>query len=557
MAQPRPVDQALAQTRSDESDSLELLVAMGRDFAQSGDIEATLPKALARITDHIKAAGGALFLLSDDGTTLRCHACAGESKIIGLVMPSDQGIVGRCVQTNHGEMVRDVANDPDFYGKADAESGFVTRSILCTPMSVQGERLGAIELVNKRGGDGLFEEADLHVLQALTHSAALAILNARMAAALVEQERVKRELELASEIQRTLLPMARPLPFPAHGLNVPAREVSGDFYDFFELPDGRICFNVGDVSGKGMNAALLMAKTAALFRCLGKTIHEPGRLLAIINDEICETASRGMFVTMAGGLYDPASGRLLLVNAGHEPVLLRRSDGTYDSFGAEAPPLGILAGCEFPEVEIALDGGCLYIFTDGVTEGYVGEGEVLGAEGVKALFDRHAGLPVDLRIQKVAQPLTGKGPLRDDVTVLAVEGNPRTEARFSAVPEALADIRDLIRNRAAAAGFTEMPMGDLVLAVDEACQNIIRHGYGGAPGGEIIVTIGREGERLAVLLRDFAKTVDPAKIKPRDLNDIRPGGLGVHFIREVMDEVAFLPPPDGRGNLLRLAKTIG
>ena len=115
---------------------------------------------------------------------------------------------------------------------------------------------------------------------ALSASAALAILNARMAEALVEQERIARELELAAEIQRSLLPEPGGHDFPVAGINYAARTVSGDFYDFFPLDDGRICFNLGDVSGKGMNAALLMAKTSSLYHCLGKTVHDPGRRLA-------------------------------------------------------------------------------------------------------------------------------------------------------------------------------------------------------------------------------------------------------------------------------------
>ena len=104
----------------------------------------------------------------------------------------------------------------------------------------------------------------------------------------------------------------------------PIQEVSGDFYDHFELPDGTIAFAIGDVSGKGLNASLLMAQTASLFRCLGKTMRDPARLMSILNREICETVSRGMFVTMVAGLYDPATGQLRFANAGHLPPLVRR-----------------------------------------------------------------------------------------------------------------------------------------------------------------------------------------------------------------------------------------
>src|SRR5581483_1485477 len=171
-------------------------------------------------------------------------------------------------------------------------------------------------------------------------AAALAIHNFRLTDRLVQQERERHELELAAEIQRDLLPRATAPGFPVHGINVPARAVSGDFFDIIPLPDGRIWFNVGDVSGKGMNAALLMAKTSSLFRCLAKSAEHPGQLLGAINNELCETNFHGMFVTMVGGLFDPATGLGRLSNAGHEPPLLFHvADQRYSAIPADAPPL--------------------------------------------------------------------------------------------------------------------------------------------------------------------------------------------------------------------------
>ncbi len=195
---------------------------------------------------------------------------SGRLQITGLRLNHDQGIVGNSVQTNEGRIVRDVSKDPNFHKGVDEQTGHTTKSILCAPMGVKGDRIGAIELINKRTNDGLFDNNDLNLLQALASSAALAILNARMSAALVEQERVKRELELAAEIQRSLLPADTDNDFPIQGVNLPARTVSGDFYDFYPLDDGRIAFTLGDVSGKGMNAALLMAKTASPAALLGE-----------------------------------------------------------------------------------------------------------------------------------------------------------------------------------------------------------------------------------------------------------------------------------------------
>lgn len=555
---------------------------MGQDFATSLDIDETLRQGLKRITDYVGAEGGALFLLDETGEKLTCTASNGPIDLDGLTLNSDEGIVGRSVQMDVGEIVRDVSKDPHFQNAVDAETGFTTRSILCAPMSVKEEKIGAIELVNKSSGDGLFDEHDLHLLRSLSSSAALSIKNARMAEALVEQERVRRELELAAEIQRSLLPDEGGEESPIHGVNCPARTVSGDFYDFFPLEDGRICFNLGDVSGKGMNAALMMAKTASLFRCLGKTIHRPGRLLALINDEICETATRGMFVTMAGGLYDPKTGIVKMANAGHEPPLVYMGGEDFEAFEADAPPLGIMPSFSddgIPEVEIDLDGGTLYIFTDGVTEGYLEDGSELEAEGLKRILIDKAADPANARLQAVIECINRENvALRDDLTLLAIDdglnkierekqglGGRRLDANtsetvfhlnFPSQADRLKLVRSAVFDTAMLCGCSEGIARDIVIAVDEACQNVIRHAYKGSPDGQVVLDIARDGDNIVLSLRDFADPVDPSKIKPRDLDDLRPGGLGTHFIKEVMDEVDFLPPPDGDGNLLRMVRRI-
>jgi sigma-B regulation protein RsbU (phosphoserine phosphatase) len=423
-------DLAAPRSGQEYGNTVELLSEMSRDFAASMDIVETLHKALARITSYLDAEAGSLFLLENDDTELVCVACDGPVDITGLRIPAEQGIVGSCIRDNICQMVRDVAENPDFAAEIDAQTGFTTRSILCSPMSVKEQRIGAIEVLNKKCGKrwwlteephGLFEENDRHVLQALSSSAALAILNARMAEELVEQEKLRRELELAAEIQRGLLPERPPSPFPVCGVNFPARGVSGDFYNFFPLEDGRIGFAIGDVSGKGMNAALLMAKTSSLYRSLGRETTNPGHLLAKVNEEICETATKGMFVTMVGGVYDCKKDRLVLANAGHEPPLYRDRNGTFRNFEADAPPLGIAPGTEFSEIELPLEGGALYIFTDGVTESHVGDEDMLGVDGLKAMIGELSGLSMPQRLDTIAGRLSGKGDLFDDLTLLAVE----------------------------------------------------------------------------------------------------------------------------------------
>ncbi len=585
MADDQTTNNLIAVSGERFGDHLELLSEMSRDFAESGDIEQALLKGLERIVDYMNAEGGALFLLGDDDSqTIECRACVGPVDITGLTLPTGQGIVGRCVETGHGEIVRDVSKDPNFQGDVDAKTGFKTRSILCAPIAVKDRRLGAIEVLNKRGGDGLFSPLDLNMLIALGASAGLAIVNARMAAELVEKERVERELELAAQIQRSLLPQPGGPEFPVSAVNVPARMVSGDFYDFFTLEDGRIYFCLGDVSGKGIGAALTMAKATSLFHCLGKAIHAPGHLLDLINTELAETATQGRFVTMAAGLYSPKTGEITLSNAGHEPPLIMDRQGSFIDVPASAPPVGIapdIAGPDgFPETKHKLEGGAIYIFTDGLTEGYLADGSELGVEGLKERLIQTQTSQPDVRIDAVIGLIhRGGTPLRDDLTILVLDDTqaskdrPDTDQQLPALdddesgdwlvdlrlptqPAMLKVIRRVTEQAATLCGCDERTSQDIVIAVDEACQNVIRHAYGGGVG-ELILSVRKTDKTMVVRLRDFAPPVDVSKIKPRDLDDLRPGGLGTHFIREIMDDVAFLAPSDGEpGNILRMEKRI-
>ena len=407
-------------------EQLELLAEMGRDFATSLDIEASLIRAIRRIVRYLDAEAASLFLLEDD--RLVCRACFGPVDIKGIELAPDRGIVGRSIAENTCQIVRDAESDPDFSGGIDAGTGFRSRSILCAPLSVNARRVGAIELLNKRGGDGRFTEHDGNVLQVLATSAALAIINAQLTVVAVEQERVNRDIELAVDIQRSLLPPRGDDDAPIVGLNLPARSVTGDFYDVFPVAGGRLCFSIGDVSGKGINAALLMAKASSLFRCLGKSNHHPGRLLAVLNNEFCETGTRGMFVTMVAGLYDPSTDVIEFANAGHEPPLFRHRNGEYEALTQSAPPLGIsadLVGDEgFPLSRITLAGGAFVAFTDGATEARRPNGTPLEADGLKACLDEHWWVPRCRRLDAMLATLEQAGVMfSDDLTLLLVQNS--------------------------------------------------------------------------------------------------------------------------------------
>jgi phosphoserine phosphatase RsbU/P len=557
------------------SNHLELLSKMSGHLAVTLNLDETIQKALDLIVKFVQAEGGALFLLEEKFSTLVCKASAGPVDIRGIRVKAGEGVVGQCVTHNTSRIVKDVRQDANFDHSVDEATGFQTRSILCTPMTVNKQKVGAIELVNKRTADGLFSETDLLMLQTLASAAALAINNAHMAEELVEQERVSRELELASEMQRSLLPDTPADSFPVFGINLPANEMSGDFYDFFRLDDGRIYFSLGDVSGKGMDAALLMSKTASLFRCLGKTIHEPNVLLATINRELCETAIHGMFVTMVCGLLDTRTGAITMANAGHEPPLIHARDGTYTALPASAPPLGIMslqAGDSGIRAEtFQLHGGTLYIFTDGVTEGCLEDGSPLGRAGFQDIIREGSELPIAARLEAVVSVLSDTGRKRhDDITLLAVEDarpelrhkvasdEPKMIARhtFPARADALHSVREVVHNACDACGCAPEDATDIIIAVGEACQNVVRHAYKGRDEGDATLEIYCKDGILEFRLQDSARPVDQEKIKPVWPKELGPGGLGVCLIHDIMDKVEYLSPPKDQGNLLRMVKYI-
>ena len=402
-----------------------LLADVTHEFASSLNVEETLQNAIDQIIVYLNAEAASIFLLEDDGENgeaLICRKCAGPVDVTGLRLRPDQGIVGETVSQNAAQIVRDVSKNENFAGVVDEDTGFVTRSIMCAPLTVRGQCIGALELINKRSGDRLFATSDMHLATAVASAAALAIHNARMAQALVEQERVRKELELARQIQLSLLPPASPASFPVHGLNIPAREVSGDFFDYCEVQGERIYFSLADVSGKGMNAALLMAKTTSLLRCLAKSTQGPAELLAKVNAEICETASLGMFVTIVAGYIYPETGTVDLSNAGHQPPVFRRMDGTYDEFGATAPPIGILPDVAFESTQIQLGDGSLYIFTDGVTESIAPDGTELGVEGLCAILDNASEFDSERRLEEIVKRIRAQDrKVHDDLTLLLIE----------------------------------------------------------------------------------------------------------------------------------------
>ncbi|MGB1110648.1 MAG: PP2C family protein-serine/threonine phosphatase, partial [Gammaproteobacteria bacterium] len=330
------------KNRHSRSEHLAALAEISGAFASTLNIEETLNHGLTRIREFMGVEAVSIFLTDTATGELVCRACAGGTDITGVRMQPGQGIVGEAAEADQPLMVRDVYDDARFSPVVDEMTGFVSRSIMAAPLVVDTLRLGAIEVVNPSGGDGLFQESDRATLSLLATAVALSINNARLAAELVDQARIRHELALASEIQKELLPRSPGELFPVHALNYPAHEVSGDLYDFQQLPDGGIAFCLADVSGKGINAALLGMKVSTLIHHLARECDDPAKLLTRVNDVLVEGRRRGMFVTALAGYLSADQRQVRLANAGHPPPVLRRGLEARAVTAASGPPLGVV-----------------------------------------------------------------------------------------------------------------------------------------------------------------------------------------------------------------------
>jgi serine phosphatase RsbU (regulator of sigma subunit)/predicted ester cyclase len=243
-----------------------------------------------------------------------------------------------------------------------------------------------------------------------------------------ERERIEHELQVARQIQQELLPETIPKP---HGWRIaayygPAREVGGDFYDFLEFPDGRLGLVVGDATGHGMPAALMMATTRGMLRAVVQSLESPGEVLAKVNDALVADIPPNTFVTCFYGVLDPESGRFVYANAGHN-LPCRRHNGQAEELRARGMPLGLMAGMSHEEKEIILaPGDSVLFYSDGLVEAHNPQGEMFSTPRLRRLLAEH---PTDAKslnalLLEELERFTGEGwEQEDDITLVALQSS--------------------------------------------------------------------------------------------------------------------------------------
>ncbi|MCI0335455.1 MAG: SpoIIE family protein phosphatase [Planctomycetes bacterium] len=367
---------------------LAALLEISNNLAQTLSLADILPKLLDSLFKiFVQADRGFVVMRTKPGGPLAPVAVKSRRPGDEERMRISRTIVEEAMNTKKAFLSADAASDERF-GMAQSIADFSIRSLVCAPMiSSDGEPIGVIQIdtLNQRAR---FTDEDLEVLASVASQAAVAIDNAKMHEQVVAQRALQRDMELARQMQRTLLP-SKPPQVPGYfffDYYQAARQVGGDYFDYVQLPGGRYAVIVGDVAGKGVPAALMMARLSADVRFSLASEADPAKAIQQINEGFAHHDWSDRFVTMIAAVLNPQSGELTMVNAGHMAPFLRRRGGKVEEIGEEAAglPLGVAPGYEYQAYTHVLEpGDVVTMFTDGFSEAMNGERELYGLERLK------------------------------------------------------------------------------------------------------------------------------------------------------------------------------
>jgi serine phosphatase RsbU (regulator of sigma subunit) len=431
------VEAAMSQTsqqllESQPAEKLRGLLEISANLSRTLELDQLLPK----IADS-------LFLLFRQAD--RCFLIQTSEEMPGRMMPRvvrtrkpheeanarySRSIVRRCLETAQAFLSDDASRD-DRIQLSQSVVDFKIRSVMCVPLvGLNGKAFGVIQL-DTQDRSKKFTQEDLKLLWGVANQAAVALENARLHEETVSRERVKRDLELAHQVQLSFLPQRLPVVagYEFWGHYEPAQEVGGDYYGFIPLPGGRLAIALGDVAGKGIPAALLMAKLSSDTRFSLLTEPTPALSIRELNDLLCEFAVQAdRFVTLALAVLDPSTHTVTLVNAGHPSPLLCRHNpfGLHDAVPAKTAgmPLGILEGVDYDSCEVTLGpGDSLLLYSDGVSEAPDAKSVAFGIKGIHDTLQQAAPCSPRSLVERLALAVESHAAGRDqhdDITLVCL-----------------------------------------------------------------------------------------------------------------------------------------
>ena len=390
------------------------------------------------------------------------------------------------------------------------------------------------------------------------------------------KEQLAADLRIAREIQMGMIPqefseIEHRFGVELAGVMEPAREVGGDLYSAFPVGGGKLLVLVGDVSGKGIPASLFMVRTSSLVRLLGRDCAEPELILARLNDELSADNPSSMFVTMLCAVFDPATGRIVIANGGHNrPVLLRPGEAPCWAVTESGTLLGFDPGLSFPRSELVLQpGDALVLYTDGVNEAFDEDAQCYGNARLLSDLAPLTGQPptaVTAGLLQRVRAFVGKAAQSDDIAILVLRPGanvavlaPGSERMtLQATPQEVMRAVSRLQAYGREQGIDEKTLFGLTMACEEFASNVVNHACGAQAWQSFQVSFGREAAAMWIELRDQGPAFDPtlaATPHAEPGEELRAmGGWGIHLARHYLDELSYAR--EGADNVLRLGKRL-
>lgn len=428
------------------------------------------------------------------------------------------------------------------------------QAYICIPIRVKSDIIGVINIVRKSENRvAPLSDDDIETLQTITTLSGTAIQNALLYQATLQKQKLDQELKVAHEIQQNLLTSYRPNTsnFQFGVISCPAREIGGDYYDFFELDADRIAIIVADIVGKGIPAALVMVMVKSIFQTHIRSCPTPKALAEKMNTLIFQDHVIHKYVPTFIGMLNRSTREFIYCNAGHEPGFVFTHKKTI-SLDTNGMPLGAFLDGDYEEKSIYLtDDDILALFTDGIIEARNSAGIDYGLSRLKSKIKRCRTLPAQALVESLVddiQVYSKETIQHDDLTLVLIKVGAHQlesevpisakEITVKSTKSAIGVVRKIVEESARSAGFDDAGIFDIKLAINEAQANIVEHAYHGNPDNDIIVSVTTYENRLEVVLKDFGLGQGQKTIKGKPhLGELEGSGLGVFLINDLMDVV--------------------
>ncbi len=424
-----PTTEMLDSSMSTRSDLLGLISKVGIALLSSSGLDDTLDQVATLVFDAVPAERVVVMLRdekSGEEMQIKVARTRGSDVPIEEVRIS-RAIMNEVMENGKSVLTSDAQQDPRFASQTIILQGI--RSVLAVPLSVDERHVFGLIYADSPTNQATFSTEHLDILTTLASVASIRVENASLLDERINRERMERELELATEIQQRFQPEGPPVleGYDFQGISFSCYEIGGDYYDFIPRHDGKMLVALGDVSGKGTSASLLMSSLHAAVHGQVAAKTPLAQLVKSVNVYLAENTPSNRFITLFVAELDPASGELTFINAGHNPPLIGRANGNIELLASGGLPLGLMDFAEFESGTAKLDpGDVLFIYSDGVSEANNLNEDEFGMDRLKAVISSNVGRSasgIRDKVESALSDFTGTAAPNDDITLVIVKRN--------------------------------------------------------------------------------------------------------------------------------------